>query len=60
MKTTNKYVVIEHGANGVPGVHGPYDTKEEAQQVCDDWTWSRWTKSVEVGSLEIIAWISKP
>lgn len=48
---TDQFVVIEHGATGVPGVHGPYDSREEAEAAVKDWSWSRWTTHVEVGSL---------
>lgn len=47
----DKYVVIEHGATGLPRVYGPFSTKEDAQEAVDNWQFSRWTTGVEVGHL---------
>lgn len=47
----HQYVVIEHGATGLPRVYGPFDTTEEALDAVENWSWSRWTTNVEIGHL---------
>lgn len=61
--TADKYVVIERGATGLPCVHGPFDTREEADKSARDWSYSRWTTDVEVavlGNPEHAAYASMP
>lgn len=47
----NQYVMIERGATGLPRVYGPFDSEREAKDAADNWQFSRWTTSVEVGHL---------